>query len=53
VRVVLADGGPVVDADGREHHRPDVVCPLRPDEGRTLARQLLDLAELAEPRTVA
>jgi hypothetical protein len=49
VRVVLTDDGPVTadGGDGPEHHRPDVVCPLRPSEARTLAHRLLELADHA------
>jgi hypothetical protein len=51
VRVVLTDDGTVVAADGTEHQRPDVICPLRPSEARQLATQLLALATQAESRT--
>jgi hypothetical protein len=49
VRVVLTDDGPVLanGGDGPEHHRPDVVCPLRPDDARRLAARLLELADRA------
>jgi hypothetical protein len=49
VRVVLTDNGPVIAdrGDGPEYHRPDVVCPLRPDEARALAARLLELADHA------
>lgn len=49
VRVVLTDNGPVIadGGDGPEHHRPDVVCPLRPDDARRLAQRLLELADHA------
>jgi len=49
VRVVLSDDGPVIadGGDGPEHHRPDVVCPLRPDDARRLAARLLELADHA------
>jgi hypothetical protein len=49
VRVVLTDDGPVIadGGDGPQHHRPDVVCPLRPADARALAHRLLALADLA------
>jgi hypothetical protein len=49
VRVVLTDDGPVLTngGDGPEHHRPDVICPLRPDDARRLAARLLELADHA------
>jgi hypothetical protein len=49
VRVVLTDNGPVLadGGDGPEHHRPDVVCPLRPSDARALAARLLELADRA------
>lgn len=53
VRIVLTDAGPVIanGGAGREHHRPDVVCPLRPTEARTLAARLLELADHATATT--
>lgn len=49
VRVVLTDNGPVIadGGDGPEHHRPNVVCPLRPNDARRLAARLLELADRA------
>jgi hypothetical protein len=49
VRVALTDDGPVIadGGDGPEHHRPDVVCPLRPADARALAARLLELADHA------
>jgi hypothetical protein len=49
VRVVLTDDGPVTAdcGDGPEHHRPDVICPLRPSDARALAHRLLELADHA------
>lgn len=49
VRVVLTDDGPVLadGGDGPEIHRPDVVCPLRPNDARALAARLLELADHA------
>jgi hypothetical protein len=51
VRVVLCDDGTVLAPDGSEHQRPDVVCPLRPNEARRLAERLLALAAQAEQIT--
>jgi hypothetical protein len=51
VDVVLSDRGSVAAADGTEHRRPDVICPLRPVEARALAERLLALAAEAEERT--
>lgn len=48
VTLVLTDGGPVIDEEGREHRRPDVVCHLRPSEAGALAGCLLSLAERAD-----
>jgi hypothetical protein len=49
VRVVLTDADPVIadGGDGPQHHRPDVVCPLRPSDARALAQRLLELADHA------
>jgi hypothetical protein len=49
VRIVLTDDGPVIadGGDGPTHHRPDVVCPLRPADARALAHRLLELADHA------
>jgi hypothetical protein len=49
VRVVLTDDGPVIadGGDGAEHHRPDVICALRPSDSRALAARLLELADRA------
>ncbi|MCA1697393.1 MAG: hypothetical protein LC790_00185 [Actinobacteria bacterium] len=53
VRIVLTDDGPVIadGGDGPEHHRPDVVCPLRPSDARALAQRLLELADHATATT--
>ena len=48
VTVALTDMGPVIDAAGRAHIRPEVVCHLAPCEARELAFELLCLAERAE-----
>lgn len=48
VRVVLTDAGTVVDPDGTERQRPEVICPIRPHDARQLAEQLLALAAQAE-----
>jgi hypothetical protein len=49
VRVVLTDDGPVIadGGDGPDHHRPDVICALRPSDARALAARLLALADHA------
>jgi hypothetical protein len=47
VRVVLGNDGPVVAVDGSEVDQPDVICPLRPQEARQLAHELLELADQA------
>jgi hypothetical protein len=49
ITLTLTDAGPVAGLDGSEHHRPDVICPLRPSQARTLAGRLLALADHAEP----
>jgi mannitol-1-phosphate/altronate dehydrogenase len=51
VTVMLTDAGAVIDEDGRERRRPDVVVHLRPSEATELARRLLALAEHAERLT--
>ncbi len=48
VTLALTDAGPVIDEQGRERRRPDVVSHLRPTEARELALRLLSLAEHAE-----
>jgi hypothetical protein len=47
VRLTLTDAGPVTRPDGRDHERPDVICPLRISEARALAGRLLALADQA------
>jgi hypothetical protein len=52
VTICLCDGsGEVSDEAGEPVTRPPVVCHLRPSEARTLAFELLELAELAERRS--
>jgi hypothetical protein len=48
VTLTLTDAGPVAGLDGSEHHRPDVICPLRPSQARALAGRLLKLADHAD-----
>lgn len=48
VRLTLTDAGPVTRPDGADHQRPDVTCPLRASEARTLAGRLLALADQAD-----
>ncbi|WP_411277443.1 hypothetical protein [Gaiella sp.] len=45
VTLTLTDAGPVTLPDGTDHHRPDVICPLRASEARWLAARLLELAD--------
>lgn len=47
VRVVLSDDGPVAHPDGTDHHHPDVICLLNPDQARALAARLRWLADHA------
>jgi hypothetical protein len=53
VTVCLSDDGTgeVSDERGRPVKRAPVVSHLRPDDARSLAFELLELAELAERRT--
>jgi hypothetical protein len=53
VTVCLCDGAGVSDDMGRPVRRPPVLSHLRPSEARTLAFELLELAELAERRSEA
>jgi hypothetical protein len=45
VTLTLTDGAPITMPDGSDHQRPDVICPLRASEARTLAERLLELAD--------
>ena len=45
VTLTLTDAGAIAMPDGSDHHRPDVICPLRASEARTLAERLLELAD--------
>jgi hypothetical protein len=53
VTLTLTDAGPVTMPDGTDHHRPDVICPLRASEARTLAERLLKLADDARSEAMA
>ncbi len=53
VSLTLTDAGPITMPDGSDRERPDVICPLRPSEARTLAARLLALAEHTGPPTVS
>lgn len=48
VKLTLTDAGPVTMPDGTDHQRPDVICPLRASEARSLAARLLALADRAQ-----
>ena len=48
VRLTLTDAGPITRPDGSDYERPDVVCPLRTCEARSLAGRLLELADQAQ-----
>jgi hypothetical protein len=48
VTLTLTDAGLVTKPDGTDHHRPDVICPLRPGEARALAGRLTRLADDAD-----
>jgi hypothetical protein len=48
VTLTLTDAGPITLPDGTDHQRPDVICPLRVCEARSLAGQLLALADQAQ-----
>lgn len=45
IRLTLTDAGPITMPDGSDHHRPDVICPLRACEARQLAHRLIELAD--------
>ena len=45
VTLTLTDAGPLTRPDGSDYERPDVICPLRPGEARSLAAQLTRLAD--------
>ena len=47
VTLTLTDAGPVAMPDGTDHARPDVICPLRVCEARSLAGRLQALADEA------
>jgi len=47
ITLTLTDAGPVAMPDGTDHARPDVICPLRVCEARSLAGRLLALADEA------
>jgi hypothetical protein len=51
VTLTLTDAGQITMPDGSQHHRPDVICPLRSGEARSLANQLLELADHAQAPT--
>ena len=54
ITLTLTDAGPITPPDASEHHRPDVICPLRPSEAGALADRLLALADHARcPRAAA
>ena len=48
VRLTLTDAGPITLPDGTDHQRPDVICPLRVCEARSLAGHLIELADQAQ-----
>ncbi len=48
VTLTLTDAGPITMPDATDHQRPDVICPLRVCEARSLAGQLLALADQAQ-----
>jgi hypothetical protein len=48
VTLTLTDAGPVTTPDGSDHERPDVICPLRVSEARSLADRLTRLADQAD-----
>jgi hypothetical protein len=47
VTLTLTDAGPVTRTDGTDYERPDVICPLRVSEARSLADWLTRLADEA------
>ena len=48
VTLTMTDAGPVTMPDGTDHQRPDVICPLRTSEARSLAGRLIELADQAQ-----
>ena len=48
VTLTLTDAGAVTRPDGSDYERPDVICPLRPGEARSLASRLMRLADDAD-----
>jgi hypothetical protein len=48
VTLTLTDAAAITMPDGSDHHRPDVICPLRSGEARALAGRLLELAAHAD-----
>jgi hypothetical protein len=53
VTLTLTDAGAITMPDGTDHHRPDVICPLRASEARTLAERLLKLADNTRSEAMA
>jgi hypothetical protein len=47
VTLTLTDAGPITRPDGTDYERPDVICPLRVSEARSLAGRLTQLADEA------
>lgn len=47
VTLTLTDAGPITRPDGSDYERPDVICPLRVSEARSLAGRLTRLADEA------
>jgi hypothetical protein len=47
VTLTLTDAGPITMPDGSDYERPDVICPLRVSEARSLADRLTRLADEA------
>jgi hypothetical protein len=47
VTLTLTDAGPITRPDGSDYERPDVICPLRVSEARSLADRLTRLADEA------
>jgi len=48
VTLMLTATGPVTMPDGTDDERPDVICPLRVCQVRSLAGRLIKLAEQAQ-----
>ncbi|MGI8730208.1 MAG: hypothetical protein ACR2LK_09510 [Solirubrobacteraceae bacterium] len=48
VTLTMTDAGPVTMPDGTDIQRPDVICPLRTSEARSLGALLLQLADQAQ-----